>query len=150
MYTEECGPSYCAGSKLVKAKHVSQGDKLYFSDGSGFTARTVTAVSKGEAKVKYIVTEAGNLLVNGVLASVYSTMARQLETLPFFALDYLLPGVFQWAPIKAALQAVLESPALSHAEKVVDALNCHSYGLNRVPSSKLIGALKTLGAPASI
>jgi len=69
---------------------------------------------------RYIVTRAGNLVVNGVVASVFSTMAAHFETLPFYALDTLFPGIFQWAPVKAALYNILESPALQRAEGVVD------------------------------
>ena len=72
--------------------------------------------------MKYVVTESGNLIVNGVVASVFSTMARHFETLPFCFLDKLFPGIFEWAPVKAALYAVLESPALAYAEGIVDVL----------------------------
>jgi len=69
---------------------------------------------------RYIVTRAGNLVVNGVLASVFSTTAAHFETLPFYALDTLFPGIFEWAPVKAALYNVLESPVLQRAEGVFD------------------------------
>ena len=122
LYTRECGPSYCHSARLVKAKHVAIGDRLYISDGNGSTVGTVSATSKGQARVKYVVTESGNLIVNGVVASVFSTMARHFETLPFCFLDKLFPGIFEWAPVKAALYAVLESPALAYAEGIVDVL----------------------------
>ena len=83
MYTEECGASYCAAAKLVKAQELKRGDRVYASDGAHSRAAAVTAVAKGQAQVKYIVTEAGNLVVNGVVASVFSTLALGLETLPF-------------------------------------------------------------------
>jgi len=120
VYTEECGSSYCAAAKLVKARQVAAGDRLYVSDGERSTAQTVLTTSAGTAHVKYIVTEAGNLVVNGVVASVFSTMAKHLETLPFYTLDSLFPGIFEWSPVKAALYSVLESPALQRAELVVD------------------------------
>ena len=47
-----------------------------------------------------------NLVVNGVLASVFSTLAKHLETLPFLVLDSLFPDIFEWAPVKAALYSV--------------------------------------------
>ena len=61
-----------------------------------------------------------NLVVNGVLASVFSTLAKHLETLPFLVLDSLFPDIFEWAPVKAALYSVLESPALRGAEGLID------------------------------
>ena len=122
VYTKECGPSYCHSAGMMKAKHVAIGDRLYLSDGNGSTVGTVSATSKGQARVKYVVTESGNLIVNGVVASVFSTMARHFETLPFYFLDKLCPGIFEGAPVKAALYAVLESPALAYAEGLVDVL----------------------------
>jgi hypothetical protein len=120
VYTEECGASYCSSAKLVKARHVAAGDRLYVSDGEQSSVMTVRSVAQGKAQVKYIVTEAGNLVVNGVVASVFSTMAKHFETLPFYALDKLFKGILQWAPVKSALYAVLESPALSIAEGIID------------------------------
>jgi hypothetical protein len=120
VYTEECGASYCAAAKLVKAQELKRGDRVYASDGAHSRAAAVTAVAKGQAQVKYIVTEAGNLVVNGVVASVFSTLALGLETLPFHVLDCLFHGIFEWAPVKAALYSVLESPALANAEMLVD------------------------------
>jgi hypothetical protein len=52
-----------------------------------YLLQTVTDVTLGRARVKYVVTEAGNLVVNGVLASVFSTPAGFWETLPFRILD---------------------------------------------------------------
>ena len=120
VYSEDCGQSFCAAATLIKATQVSQGDRLYVSDGTGSVLRRVSAVTKGQAKVKYVVTEAGNLLVNGVVASVYSTVAGHFETLPFYFLDSLLPGIFEWAPVKASMYTVLESPALAWIEHVFD------------------------------
>ena len=120
VFTEECGASYCAAATLVKAQHVQVGDRLYVSGEGHSRVATVTAIAKGQAQVKYIVTEAGNLVVNGVVASVFSTLAKHMETLPFYMLDSLFPGIFEWAPVKAALYSVLESPALSGAEHLVD------------------------------
>ena len=123
VYTPECGGSYCSAAKLVKASQVSTGDLVYVSDGERSMVHAVSAIEKGQAHVKYIITEAGNLVVNGVVASVFSTMAKHLETLPFLALDSLFQGIFEWAPVKAALFHVLESPALSRAERLVDVVS---------------------------
>ena len=49
----------------------------------------MTDMTAGRAHVKYIVTKAGNLVVNGVVASVFSTSAAFWETLPFQLLDSL-------------------------------------------------------------
>jgi len=145
VYTEECGLKYCEGAKLVKAREVKAGDRLYVSDGRRSTVQTVEAVSKGEARVKYVVTEAGNLLVNGVVASVFATAAKHLETLPFYILDSLFQGIFDWAPVKAAMHAVLESPALQAAEQIVDRLaSVKSYKATKHASYATFAA-----APAS-
>jgi len=120
VYTEECGASYCAGAKLVNAQELNRGDRGYVSDGVHSRAAAVTAVAKRQAQVKYIVTQAGNLVVNGMVASVFSMLAHRFETLPFYVLDWLFHGTFEWAPVKAALYLVLESPALANAEMLVD------------------------------
>ena len=122
VYTEECGMSYCAAATLVKAQEIKLGQRVYVSDGAHSRAAAVTAIAKGQAHVKYVVTEAGNVVVNGVVASVFSTLAQRLETVPFYVLDTLFGGIFEWAPVKAALYSVLESPALAVAEALVDKL----------------------------
>lgn len=140
VYTDECGASYCSAAKLVKARHVAAGDRLYVSDGDQSTVMTVRSVAMGRAQVKYIVTEAGNLVVNGVVASVFSTMAKHLETLPFYTLDTLFKGILQWAPVKAALYDVLESPTLSIAEGAIDMLTSVKPAV-AVPHSNRAAAL---------
>jgi hypothetical protein len=45
-----------------------------------------------EAKVRYILTEHDTLVVNGVVASVYSTAAQSWETLPFHVFDSIFAG----------------------------------------------------------
>ena len=120
VYTEECGMSYCAAATLVKAQEIKLGQRVYVSDGAHSRAAAVTAIAKGQAHVKYVVTEAGNVVVNGVVASVFSTLAQRLETVPFYVLDTLFRGIFEWAPVKAALYSVLESPELAVAEALVD------------------------------
>lgn len=115
VYTEECGASYCAGATLVKAQEINRGDRGYVSDGVHSRAAAVTAVARGQAQVKYIVTQAGNLV-----ASVFSMLAHRFETLPFYVLDWLFHGTFEWAPVKEALYLVLESPALANAEMLFD------------------------------
>jgi len=117
VFTELCGASYCAAATLVQAQHVKVDDRLYVSDAGHSRVATVTAIAYGETQVKYIVTEAGNLVVNGVVASVFSTLAKHMETLPFYVLDFIFPGIFEWAPVKAALYSVIESPAKRNFEQ---------------------------------
>ena len=62
--------------------------------------------------MRYVLTEAENIGVDGVVASVHSTAAGSLETAPFRFVDYMWKGALQSKPIAAALFAVLESPAL--------------------------------------
>jgi hypothetical protein len=75
-------------------------------------AQTVSGVSRGTAFVRYVLTEAENIVVDGVVASVHSTAAGSLETAPFRFVDYMWKGALQSKPIAAALFTVLESPAL--------------------------------------
>ena len=42
-----------------------------------FVVQTVTAVSKAASKVRYVVTSDDTIVVNGVVASVYSTAANR-------------------------------------------------------------------------
>lgn len=72
--------------------------------------QTVTDVALGRARVKYIVTEAGNLVVNGVLASVFSTPAAFWETLPFRILDSLFKVPFYLSVSPPALLSLLRVP----------------------------------------
>ena len=52
----------------------------------------VTGIKMSEAKVRYILTEHDTLVVNGVVASVYSTAAQSWETLPFHVFDSIFAG----------------------------------------------------------
>jgi len=117
LVSKECGDSYCTDAKLVASKHVKVGDKLYVSS---VGPREVTAVTRAHSKVRYVLTEHDTLVVNGVVASVYSTAAGSLETLPFRLFDRLFAGGLQWAPIAAAMQIILESPLLRSFETVVN------------------------------
>jgi len=146
LHTEACGERYCPAAKLVKAASVRPGDRLYVSDGTHSSAKIVTDTTAGRSHVKYIVTEAGNLVVNGVVASVFSTSAAFWETLPFELLDSLFQGLLQWAPVKAALFAVLESPALQAAESVIDAWSTARAAL-AIPPPR---ARPFLAVPASV
>ena len=75
--------------------------------------QTVTDTSPGYARVKYIVTEAGTLVVNGVVASVFSTPAAFWETLPFQILDSLFKVRFLLTSPPTLAPSVLGS--LGHA-----------------------------------
>jgi hypothetical protein len=80
----------------------------------------VSSVSVSTSHVRYVLTESGNLVAGGAVASVLSTAAGPLETLPFAALDKVWPGALQLPPVAAALYTILESPALRAAEAAVE------------------------------
>lgn len=82
----------------------------------------MTGVSKAIANVRYVVTSDDTMVVNGVVASVYSTGANGVETLPFHVLHMFAKGYLQWGPIAAALEVILESPVLRAVETVVNAM----------------------------
>jgi len=122
IHTEACGLGYCSDAELVPAKEIRAGDKIYVSDGASTGVQTVNAVTKAISKVRYVVTSDDTMVVNGVVASVFSTGANGVETLPFHLLHKFANGALQWGPIAAALEVILESPALRSFEAVVNAL----------------------------
>jgi len=81
-------------SALVPARNIKVGDLVYAVEDGVVGERAVRAVEASRAKVRYVVTENDLLVVDGVVASVYSTGAGRWETLPFHLLHRLLPGVF--------------------------------------------------------
>mmetsp|Transcript_13353 Transcript_13353/g.31289 ORF Transcript_13353/g.31289 Transcript_13353/m.31289 type:complete len:486 (+) Transcript_13353:197-1654(+) len=118
-------PGECTRVSGIPARD-SAGAKLEWSRpgarrGEAGVTRVVTRVEKACGEVRYVVTDAESdlMLVNSVWAAAYSTRAGALETVPFRFLDAIAPGVLAWGPVRAALHAVLESPALAHAERVV-------------------------------
>lgn len=121
-FSEQCGDRFCAAAPLMPAKSVRTGDRVYVAGPEGLTAQVVSAVVPGTSRVHYVLTEADNLVVGGVLASVLSTAAGALESLPFFLLDRLLPGILQTPAVAAALATVLESPLLRGAEALIDSV----------------------------
>jgi len=121
IHTEACGLGYCSDAELVPAKEIRAGDKIYVSDGASTGVQTVNAVTKAISKVRYVVTSDDTMVVNGVVASVFSTGANGVETLPFHLLHKFANGALQWGPIAAALEVILESPALRSFEAVVNA-----------------------------
>lgn len=68
------------------------------------------------------------MVVDGVVASVHSTLAGSLETLPFRFVDWMYRGSLQSKPIAAALAVVLESPALRESFQDKD-LHCSRHTL---------------------
>ena len=82
--------------------------------------QAVSKVSRGVSSVRYLLTESGNLVAGGAVASVLSTAAGPLETLPFAVVDKMWPGALQLPPVAAALYTILESPALRAAEAAVE------------------------------
>ena len=119
-FTAACGRGYCADAKLVPARLIRAGDRVYVSDGVTTGVQTVQGVEQAASKVRYVVTFHDNIVVNGVVAPVYSTAAHGLETLPFHLLHKAAPGVLQWTPIAQALEIILESPVLRSFEAMVN------------------------------
>ncbi|EKX54015.1 hypothetical protein GUITHDRAFT_150121 [Guillardia theta CCMP2712] len=115
IYSAECGEKFCQFAKLVPAASVKPGDFLYTQGGF----EMVKGVSSSRSFVRYLLVEGGNLMVNGVLASVQSTAAGALETLPFRFLDTIFPGSLEAPAIKQALRTVLESPMLRSFETLI-------------------------------
>lgn len=58
----------------------------------------------------------------GAVLSVYSSPLAAWETLPFRALDKLVPGCLQWVAVGRALTLALESPLLVFAESALRAV----------------------------
>jgi hypothetical protein len=90
----------------------------------------VVWVGQRSAAARYLLTESGNVVVGGGVASVLSTGAGELETLPFRMLDKAWRGSLQAAPVAAALYTILESPALRAAETLID--RCEASSLEKV------------------
>ena len=63
-----------------------------------YLAQTVTRVSKALSKVRYVITADDTIVVNGVVASVFSTGAKSVETLPFHMLHKFAKGALQVCP----------------------------------------------------
>jgi len=122
IFTAACGEQFCSDAKLVPARSVREGDRIYVSTKSDLSSQVVTSISKRSSDVRYVLTEAGTLVAGGALASVRSTSAGPLETLPFYLLDKLLPGVLQAPAVAAALATILDSPALQAAQAAMDRL----------------------------
>jgi len=83
---------------------------------------------RGLSLVRYVLVEGDSLFVGGThdqsggaVVSVYSSPLAAWETLPFRALDTLMPGCLQLAAIASALQVALESPLLVYAEEALRA-----------------------------
>jgi len=133
VYTEECGAHYCPAAKTIQARAVKVGDVMYTSEG----AATVSAVEKRASKVTYVLTEAETVVVDGIVATVFSTGAGMLETLPFRAIDAVARGALQWGPIGASLRTVLESPLLHDVESLVNDLPRAKLPLNTMRAAAL-------------
>merc|ERR1712216_206054 len=100
----------------------------------------VTKVTKSMSEVRYVITSDDNLVVNGVVAPVYSTSANSLETLPFRLLHKVAPGALQWEPIAAALEVILESPVLRAVESLVNAVAGMKAPKAFVPAARVLAA----------
>jgi len=117
------GPCEDGGSlestELMQASDVDVGDYLL---GQNELAQ-VRSISHGASKVRYVLVENDTIMVNGIVASVFSTAAAAWETLPFRFLDHLYPGLLQVEAVAIALHDVLESPLLQTIESFLDSLN---------------------------
>jgi hypothetical protein len=102
--------------------------------------KTVTAVTKAVSKVRYVVTSDDTIVVNGVVASVYSTGANSVETLPFHLLHKFAKGALQWGPIAAALEVILEAPVLRTFEAVVNAVAGIKAPKASAPASRFLAS----------
>ena len=107
--------------KLLPARNVRVGDRVYVADGGFVGLEEVLDVRAGKSLVRYVVTDNDNILIDGVAATVYATRAGWVETLPFRFLDRLLPGVFSLSLVKGSVRAMLESPVARWFESVVNA-----------------------------
>ena len=126
-------------SQLVAAETIPVGGRILVQDvlagGATLIPATVVEATNCSAKVRYIVTDSDYLIVDGVAASTYSSVAAALETAPFHFLAVMAPGLLQHPCVEASLHVVLESPALRVAEEVLDACervwawSCGSLGL---------------------
>ena len=121
------------GSMLMPARNVKVGDAVHVVEGGDIRVASVLDISVQRSMVRYVVTDNDAMLVDGVVAAVYSTGAGWLETLPFRLLDRLLPGVFGLAAVKSSLFAVLESPILNAFEKVVNTASAASAAFGAPP-----------------
>eukprot|EP00960_Hanusia_phi_P044374 756605-Hanusia_phi.AAC.5 len=129
-YSEECGDNFCHLAGNVPASTIRAGDRIYVHSGDRFEAKArcsisrlllvVTAVSKSAAKVRYLLTENDRIVVDGMVASVFSTAAEKLETMPFHLLDRFLPGLLQSQAVASTLETILESPILQGFETLVN------------------------------
>lgn len=111
--------------KLTPAKGIHIGDTITVLSGSGgeVQSRMVTHRRASKSHVRYVIIESGsNIVASDAMVSVYSTPLGFVETLPFLVMDYVWPGVLQFAPVAAALYDVLESPALRGFEKATSLL----------------------------
>ena len=81
VYTEACGTSYCSSAKNVAAKEIKAGSRVYVQGEEGSMVQTVMSVTKSSSMVRYVLTEAETVVVDGVVASVHSTAAGVLETM---------------------------------------------------------------------
>jgi len=120
VFTTECGDRLCGAARLVQAKAVRAGDRIYAKGPAGIVATPVLSVSTGLSSVRYVLTETANIIAGGAVASVLSTAAGPLEILPFAVLDKVWRGALQLPPVAAALYTILESPVLRHAEAALD------------------------------
>lgn len=129
-------------ASLKAAADVAAGDAVLVPHprmGAGTPASvcTLARVQQREertSQVRYVLVEGDSLVVSGdadrlveqtggAVVSVFSSPLREWETRPFRALDAILPGSLQWAPVAIALEQALGSPMLLWAESVVRAVD---------------------------
>ena len=111
-----------ANKGYAAARTFAAGDRVVADTGEKVAAGgNVARVWEAEGPVRYLVTQGrGDILVGGVAASQHSTPFGWLESAPFRFLDWLWPGLLEWAPVDASLRAALDSPMLEAFEVMTD------------------------------
>ncbi|EKX46015.1 hypothetical protein GUITHDRAFT_138502 [Guillardia theta CCMP2712] len=139
-----CRDKRSESMQLMQASGVETGDYLLGQDG----LVQVRSISRDVSKVRYVLVENDMILLNGIVASIFSTAAGSLETLPFRFLDRLFPGLLQVKAVAIALHDVLESPILRRFESLLDILSSVK-DLGQLPSPRLHVAAENYIAASS-
>jgi len=79
---------------MVPAGLVKAGDRVWVADELG-PVEVESVSAKGAEDVVWVLVEGEQLVVNGIIASVWSSAAKALETLPFRFLHAIAPPLLQ-------------------------------------------------------
>ncbi|EKX31541.1 hypothetical protein GUITHDRAFT_122267 [Guillardia theta CCMP2712] len=126
-------------ARRVRARDIKQGDRILVMKGGKAAPVTasllplllflfllvifflqVVGSSLFSSQVRYVLTANDRILVDGVVGPTASTMLGAAETLPFKALHVL--GLLELPAVARVLSLILESPALSWSESLLDRL----------------------------